>query len=127
MNAKVMNWFWNGGILAMSGTEPVGLLQVEIVYERASANRVVCHARCISVGRSVFPGDSALPVDSQVDAGAPPARVIRMHRPPFGEFSELSPGWHAVVELEGTNLSWVQPEVNLRVVPPATSTEQRLR
>ncbi|MFJ8988806.1 hypothetical protein ACIRQH_00205 [Streptomyces sp. NPDC102279] len=108
----------------MSGTEPVGLLQVEILYERPSANRVVCHARCISVGRSVFPGDSVLPVDSPVDAGAPPARVVRMHRPPFGEFSELSPGWHAVVELEGTDLSWVQPEANLRVVPPVTGTEQ---
>ncbi|MFF4312723.1 hypothetical protein ACWCY6_14260 [Streptomyces sp. 900105755] len=111
----------------MSGTEPVGLLQVDLVYERPSANRVVCHARCVSVGRSIFPGDSVLPVDSPVDAGLSPARVVRMHRPPFGEFSELSPGWHAVVDLEGiegTDLSWVQPDANLRVVPPTTGTEQ---
>ncbi|MFD8818495.1 hypothetical protein ACFV23_45170 [Streptomyces sp. NPDC059627] len=108
----------------MSGTEPVGLLQVELVYERPSANRVVCHARCVSAGRSVFPGDSVLPVDSPVDAGAPPARVVRIHRAPFGEFSELSPGWHAVVDLEGADLSWVQPDANLRVVPPTAGTEQ---
>ncbi|MGW7240968.1 hypothetical protein [Streptomyces sp. NPDC054804] len=114
----------DGGIHAMSGTEPVGLLQVEIVYERPAANRVVCHARCVSVGRSVFPGDSVLPVDSPVDAGASPARVVRMHRPPFGEFSELSPGWHAIVDLEGADLSWVQPDANLRVVSPTTGTEQ---
>ena len=96
----------------MSGTEPVGLLHVEIVYERPSANRVSCHARCVGVGRSVFPGDSMLPVDS---------RVLRMRRPPFGAFSELPPVWHAVVELEaaeGTDLSWVRAGANLRVVLP---------
>ncbi|MFG2961964.1 hypothetical protein ACIQPR_29975 [Streptomyces sp. NPDC091280] len=112
----------------MTGTEPEGLLQVETVYERPSADKVVCHARCISVGRSVFPGDSVLPVDSPPDPGAlSPARVVRIHRAPFGEFSELSPGWHAVVDLEsveGADLSWVQPDANLRVVPPATGTEQ---
>ena len=105
----------------MSGTEPVGLLQVEIVYERPSVNRVVCHARCVSVGRSVLPGDSVLPVDSLPEAGVVPGRVLRMHRPPFGEFSELPPVWHAVIELEapeGTDLSWVGPGANLRVVPP---------
>lgn len=75
----------------MTGTEPEGRLQVEIVYERPSANKVICHARCVSVGRSVFPGDAVLPVDGPVDAGSPPARVVRMHRPPFGEFSELPP------------------------------------
>ncbi|MGW2569073.1 hypothetical protein [Streptomyces sp. NPDC001537] len=109
----------------MSGTEPDGLLQVEIVYERPSTNKVICHARCVSVGRSVFPGDAVLPVDSPVDAGSPPARVVRMHRPPFGEFSELPPAWHAVIDLEapgGTDLSWVQPDVNLRVVQTEAST-----
>ncbi|MFJ1604679.1 hypothetical protein ACIOHS_15135 [Streptomyces sp. NPDC088253] len=108
----------------MSSTEPVGLLQVEIVYERPSANRVVCHARCISVGRSVSPGDSVLPVDSPPDDGAPPARVLRMYRPPYGEFTALTPGWSAAVELEGTDLSWVRPAANLRVVPPTTGTDQ---
>ncbi|MFE2427297.1 hypothetical protein ACFXJ5_11165 [Streptomyces sp. NPDC059373] len=108
----------------MSSTEPVGLLQVAIVYERPSANRVSCHARCVSVGRSIFPGDSVLPVDSPPDDGAPPARVLRIHRQPVGEFTELTPGWSAVVELEGMDLSWVQPEANLRVVPPTTGTEQ---
>jgi len=105
----------------VSGTEPVGLLHVEIMYERPSVNTVVCHARCVSVGRSVFPGDSVFPVDSPPEAGVVPARVLRMHRPPFGEFSELPPVWHAVIELEapeGTDLSWVQPGANLRVVPP---------
>ncbi|MEU0787198.1 hypothetical protein ABZ341_37295 [Streptomyces sp. NPDC006173] len=47
-----------------------------------------------------------------------------MHRQPYGEFTELTPGWSAVVELEGTDLSWVQPAANLRVVPPATGTER---
>jgi hypothetical protein len=45
-----------------------------------------------------------------------------MHREPVGEFSELSPGWSAVVDLEapeGADLSWVQPMANLRVVLPA--------
>ncbi|MGW2518580.1 hypothetical protein ACWC09_16510 [Streptomyces sp. NPDC001617] len=105
----------------MTGTEPEGLLGVEIVYERPSANTVVCHARCISVGRSVFPGDAVLPEDSPVAAVTPRARVVRMYRPPFGEFSELPPVWHAVIELEGpegADLSWVQPDANLRVVPP---------
>ncbi|MDQ0931119.1 hypothetical protein [Streptomyces turgidiscabies] len=103
----------------MSGTGPVGLLRVVIVCEWPSANRVICHARCVSVGRSVFPGDSVLPVDSPAGSGVSPARVVRIHRPPFGEFSELPPVWHAAVELEapeGTDLSWVRPEANLRVV-----------
>ncbi|MGW7420157.1 hypothetical protein ACWGJB_08840 [Streptomyces sp. NPDC054813] len=108
----------------MSSTEAVGLLQVAIVYERPSANRVSCHARCVSAGRSIFPGDAVLPVDSPPDAGAPPARVLRIHRQPYGEFTELTPGWSAVVELEGMDLSWVQPDANLRVVPPTTGTEQ---
>jgi len=111
----------------MTGTEPEGLLHVELVYERPSANKVICHARCISVGRSIFPGDAVLPVDGPVDAGSPPARVARMHRPPFGEFSELPPVWHAVVDLEGpegADLSWVQPHANLKVAPPTTGTEQ---
>jgi hypothetical protein len=47
-----------------------------------------------------------------------------MHRPPFGEFIELPSGWSAAVELEGTDLSWVQPRANLRVVPPATGPDQ---
>jgi hypothetical protein len=108
----------------MSNTEPVGLLQVVIVYERPSANRVVCHARCVSVGRSLFPGDAVLPVESPPHAEASPARVLRMYRPPFGEFTELTPGWSAAVELEGIDLSLVQPGANLRVVPPTTGTEQ---
>lgn len=105
----------------MTGTEPVGLLKVVVVYERPSVNRVSCHARCVSVGRSVFPGDSVLPVDSPPDAGVTPARVLRIHRQPYGEFTELTPGWSAVIDLkapEGTDLSWVQPGANLRVVPP---------
>jgi hypothetical protein len=109
-----------------SGAGPVGLLQVEIVYERPSANKVVCHARCISVGRSVFPGDAVLPVGSPADVGSAPARVVRMYRPPFGEFSELPPVWHAVIDLEapeGTDLSWVQPLAKLRVVQPAAGVE----
>ncbi|MGW2959946.1 hypothetical protein ACWDGI_15865 [Streptomyces sp. NPDC001220] len=108
----------------MSGTEPVGLLRVVIVYERPSAHRVICHARCISVGKSVFPGDSVLPEDSPPDARTSPARVLRMYREPIGEFTELTPGWSAVVELEGTDLSWVQPMASLQVVPPTTGTEQ---
>lgn len=108
----------------MSGTEPEGRLQVVIVYECTSMNRVNCHARCVSLGRSIFPGDAVLPVGSSPDDGASPARVLRIHRQPFGEFTELTPGWSAVVELEGTDLSWVQPEANLRVVPPATGTER---
>ncbi|WP_405816412.1 hypothetical protein OG241_17665 [Streptomyces sp. NBC_01390] len=111
----------------MSGTEPVGLLRVLIVYERPSPNKVVCHARCVSVGRSVFPGDAVLPEDAPPDAGTSPARVLRMYRPPVGEFTELTPGWSAAVELEapeGTDLSWVQPDANLRVVSPTTGTEQ---
>ena len=100
----------------MTATEPEGLLRVLIVYERPSADRVSCHARCISVGRSVFPGDSVLPVDSPPDAGISPARVLRIHRQPYGEFTELTPGWSAVVELEGADLSWVQPDARLRVV-----------
>ena len=62
-----------------------------------------------------------------MDAGAPRARVLRMYRPPFGEFTELTPAWHAVVELEapeGTDLSWVQPDANLRVVPSTTGTQR---
>ncbi|WP_330291179.1 hypothetical protein [Streptomyces sp. NBC_00576] len=107
----------------MTGNEPEGLLRVLIVYERPSANKVICHARCISVGRSVFPGDSVLPTDSPPDAGGPPARVLRIHRQPYGEFTELTPGWSAVVELEGADLSWVQPGTKCRVVPAATGTE----
>lgn len=102
----------------MTGTEPVGLLKVLIVYERPSANRVSCHARCISLGRSVFSGDSVLPENGPPDAGVSPARVLRIHRRPYGEFTELTPGWSAAIELEapeGTDLSWVQPMANLRV------------
>ncbi|MFD9001508.1 hypothetical protein ACFV0T_11145 [Streptomyces sp. NPDC059582] len=47
-----------------------------------------------------------------------------MYREPFGEFTELTPGWSAVVELEGMDLSWVQPMAKLRVVPPTTGTDQ---
>ncbi|MFJ2826616.1 hypothetical protein ACIPC1_03240 [Streptomyces sp. NPDC087263] len=50
--------------------------------------------------------------------------MLRIHRQPFGEFTELTPGWSAVVELEGVDLSWVQPMASLRVVPPTTGTEQ---
>ncbi|MFG2961963.1 MULTISPECIES: hypothetical protein [unclassified Streptomyces] len=53
--------------------------------------------------------------------------MLRIHREPLGEFTELTPGWSAVVHLEapeGTDLSWVQPMVDLRVVPPATGPEQ---
>jgi hypothetical protein len=110
----------------MRGTEPVGLLKVVIVYERPAANRVVCHARCVSVGRSVFPGDSVLPLDSPQGSGVSPARVVRIHRLPVGEFTELTPGWSAVIDLEapeGTDLSWVQPMANLRVVLPAARVE----
>jgi hypothetical protein len=46
-----------------------------------------------------------------------------MHRPPYGEFTELPSGWSALVELEGTDLSWVQPGTKCRVVPAATGTE----
>jgi len=101
-------------------------LKVVIVYERPSANTVVCHARCISLGRSVFPGDSVLPEDSRPDDGTSPARVLRMYRQPVGEFTELTPGWSAVVDLEapeGTDLSWVQPMANLRVVLPAADVK----
>ncbi|MEW2118950.1 hypothetical protein AB0945_27905 [Streptomyces sp. NPDC005474] len=108
----------------MTSTESVGLLRVLIVYERPSAHRVVCHARCISPHQGVFLGDSVLPVDSSPGAVIPPARVVRMHRPPYGEFTELPPVWSALVELEGPDLSWVQPNANLRVVPPTTGTEQ---
>ena len=113
----------------MSGTEPepVGLLQVESMYEWPSANRVICHARCVSVGRSVFPGDLVLAVDSQPGSGVSPARVVRIHRPPFGEFSELPPVWHAAVELEGpagAAVFWVRPDANLRVVLPAAGGEE---
>ncbi|MFJ3771481.1 hypothetical protein ACIPX0_07245 [Streptomyces sp. NPDC090075] len=108
----------------MGTAEPVGLLGVVIVYEPISAHRVVCHARCISVGRSVFPGDSVLPLDSPPDGPASPAQVLRIHRGPlFGEFTELTPGWSAVVELEGVDLSWVQPEATLRVVPTESPAE----
>lgn len=109
----------------MKSTEPVGLLHVEIVYERPSARRVVCHARCVSVGRSVFPGDAVLPDDEPAGTGASPGRVVRMHRPPYGEFTELTPGWHAVVELEGVDVSWVQPDAAFRVVRPASGAERR--
>lgn len=94
--------------------------------ERPSANRVSCHARCIGLGRSVFPGDSVLPENSPPDAGASPARVLRTHRQPYGEFTELTPGWSAVIELEapeGTDLSWVQPMANLRVAQMEASRE----
>jgi hypothetical protein len=49
-----------------------------------------------------------------------------MYRPPFGEFSELPPVWHAGIDLEapeGTDLSWVQPLAKLRVVQPAAGVE----
>lgn len=95
-----------------------------IVYERPSANRVVCHARCMSVGRSVFPGDSVLPVNSPPDDRTSPARVVRMHRPPNGEFTELTPGWSAAVDLGGTDLSRVQLGANLRVVQSTAGTDQ---
>ncbi|MFF3512483.1 hypothetical protein [Streptomyces sp. NPDC002573] len=108
----------------MTSTEPVGLLNVLIIYERPSARRVVCHARSVSLERPVFLGDSVLPVDSPPGAVTPPARVVRMHRQPFGEFTELPAVWSAVVELEGPDLSWVQFEAKLRAVPPATGTEQ---
>ncbi|NEA62970.1 hypothetical protein [Streptomyces sp. SID12488] len=108
----------------MTGNEPEGLLRVLIVYERPAADKVICHARCVSVGRSVFPGDLVLPMDTPPDAGGPPARVLRIHRQPYGEFTELTPGWSAVVELEGADLSWVRPDANLRVVPPVTGTDQ---
>ncbi|MFJ7899250.1 hypothetical protein ACIQ6V_01790 [Streptomyces sp. NPDC096198] len=105
----------------------MGLLRVVMVYERPLAHKVVCHARCISVGRSVFPGDSVLPEDGAADDRASPARVLRIYREPMGEFTELTPGWSAVVELEGlegTDPSWVQPMAGLRVVPPTAGTEQ---
>ncbi len=108
----------------MMGTEPVGLLHVLIIYERPSAHRVVCHARSVSLERGVFLGDSVLPVDSPAGAVTAPARVVRMHRQPLGEFTELPPVWSAVVELEGPDLSWVRLEAKLRAVPPATGTEQ---
>ncbi|MFF4114475.1 hypothetical protein [Streptomyces sp. NPDC001714] len=111
----------------MTGTEPEGLLRVLIVYERPSVNKVTCHARCISLERSIFPGDSVLPVDSSPGAGVSPARVLRMYRPPIGEFSELPAVWSAAMDLEapeGADLSWVQPDANLKVVPPTTGTEQ---
>ncbi|MEV7322595.1 hypothetical protein [Streptomyces sp. NPDC093970] len=107
----------------MSGTEPAGLLSVLIVHERPSENRVACHARCVSPGRGVFPGDRVLPADGSPDDGAAPARILRIHRQPFGEFTELTPGWSAVVELEAPEesenpgLSWVRPGADLRVVP----------
>ncbi|WP_405859192.1 hypothetical protein OG407_17820 [Streptomyces sp. NBC_01515] len=46
-----------------------------------------------------------------------------MHRPPYGEFTELPSGWSALVELEGADLSWVRPGTKCRVVPAATGTE----
>ena len=114
----------------MSTAEPVGLLGVVIMYERASAHKVACHARCVSLGRSVFPGDSVLPVDSPPDGPASPAQVLRIHRGPLWEFTELTPGWSAAVELEGlegTDLSWVRPGATLRVVstenPAAAPTQ----
>ncbi|MET8137729.1 hypothetical protein [Streptomyces sp. NPDC005251] len=108
----------------MSSTEPVGLLHVVIMYERPSAHRVICHARCISLERGVFVGESVLPVDSPPGDRTSPARVVRMHRPPYGEFPELPSGWSALVELDGTDLSWVQPMARLRVLPPTTGTDQ---
>ncbi|MFF8992208.1 hypothetical protein ACF09H_20140 [Streptomyces sp. NPDC014983] len=103
----------------MTGTEPVGLLHVLIIYERPSAYRVVCHARSLSLERGVFLGDSVLPVDSPPGAVMAPARVVRMHRQPIGEFTELPPVWSAVVELEGPDLSWVQLEAKLRASRPS--------
>ena len=62
----------------------VGLLQVEIVHERPSAHCVACHARSVSLERGVLPGDLALPADTPPEDPAPPARVTRIHREPFG-------------------------------------------
>ncbi|MGW7259479.1 hypothetical protein [Streptomyces sp. NPDC054834] len=47
-----------------------------------------------------------------------------MYRPPYGEFTELPSGWSVLVELEGTDLSWVQTGTKCRVVPAATGREQ---
>ncbi|MFI1565477.1 hypothetical protein ACH4ZX_20905 [Streptomyces sp. NPDC020490] len=105
-------------------TEPVGLLRVLIVYERPSAHRVLCHARSVSRERGVLIGDSVLPVDSPSRAVISPARVVRMHRQPYGEFTELPAAWSAVVELEGPDLSWVEVGAKLRAVPSATGTER---
>ncbi|MFE9096561.1 hypothetical protein [Streptomyces sp. NPDC007264] len=101
----------------MMSTDPVGLLRVLIVHERPSAHRVVCHSRCVSLERGVFVGDSVLPVDTPPGAVIPPARVVRIHRQPYGEFTELPAVWSALVELEGPDVSWVQPEATLRAVP----------
>ncbi|WP_217561064.1 hypothetical protein [Streptomyces sp. GbtcB6] len=105
-------------------TDPVGLLDVLIIYERPSAHRVVCHARSVSLERGVFLGDAVLPADSPPGALISPARVVRMHREPFWEFTELTAAWSAVVELEGPDLSWVQLDVKLRAVPSAAGTER---
>ncbi|MFF1447859.1 hypothetical protein ACFVYF_06850 [Streptomyces sp. NPDC058274] len=50
---------------------------------------VVCHARSVGLERAVFLGDSVLPVDSPPGAAIPPGRVVRMHREPLMEFTEL--------------------------------------
>ncbi|MCT9104613.1 hypothetical protein ACFWD7_35075 [Streptomyces mirabilis] len=47
-----------------------------------------------------------------------------MYRPPYGEFTELTPGWSAAVDLGGTDLSWVQPGANLRVVQVTIGTDR---
>jgi len=113
-----------GDIGTVSSTEPVGLLHVVLVYEHQSVHRVVCHARCVSPERAVLVGESVVPVDSPSDHRTAPARIVRIHREPVGEFPELPPGWSAAVELEGPDVSWVQPRANLRVVPPAAGADQ---
>ncbi|MFF4017895.1 hypothetical protein [Streptomyces sp. NPDC001843] len=107
----------------MTSTEPEGLLEVLIIYERPSAHRVVCHARSVSLERGVFLRDAVLPVVSPPEAVIHPARVVRMHRQPLGEFTELPPVWSAVVELEGPDLSWVQLDAKLRAVPPTAAAD----
>ncbi|MGW2637385.1 hypothetical protein [Streptomyces sp. NPDC001348] len=108
----------------MTSTEPEGLLDVLIIYERPSAHRVVCHARSVSLERGVFLGDSVLPVDTPPGAVVRAARVVRMHREPLMEFTELPPVWSAAVVLEGPDLSWVRLHAKLRAIPSATGGER---
>lgn len=103
----------------------MGLLDVLIVYERPSAHRVVCHARSVSLERGVLIGDSVLPADNPSGTAISPGRVVRMHREPYGEFTELPAVWSAVVEIEGPDLSWLQLDAKLRAVAPASGEDQR--